>query len=156
MKIFGTTGKMDDSQSPYDRTVTRDLPIRSMLPFCVDVKLCSDTDTDDRMRRFYEITHESGTPFSTNSGDNRKEEEDSRPLPPGWNGDNASEGGENEKSGEESKDMKTNNNFIEWNRKIVHHKSSGRYQKLLNEHNEEMKNGLMSILKEVRNSRNNP
>ena len=60
MKLYGTTGKVDDSAIPYDRSVTKDLPIRPMLPFCVDISMCPNIEIEKRMKRYFQVTHESG------------------------------------------------------------------------------------------------
>merc|ERR1711865_105441 len=50
MKLYGTTGKVDDSAIPYDRSVTKDLPIRPMLPFCVDISMCPNIEKEKRKK----------------------------------------------------------------------------------------------------------
>ena len=81
MKIYGTNGNVDDSAAPFDHSMTRDLSIRPHLPFCVDISLCTSEETAQRMRRYFQVTHETGNFYQQQGGESG---ESTPPLPPGW------------------------------------------------------------------------
>ena len=94
-QVFGVTGKLDGdeggSQTPLDRSVTRDLRVRPFLPFCVDVSLCPSQQSNDRMQRYFEITHEQGSSIAAATTTETRPMRNA-PSPPGWSAGAAGSG----------------------------------------------------------------
>ena len=156
MKIYGTNGNVDDSAAPFDHSMTRDLSIRPHLPFCVDISLCTSEETAQRMRRYFQVTHETGNFYQQQGGESG---ESTPPLPPGWidvggGGDEtttAEEGGGSAADGGKSK--KTINKkqmFLEWNEQIIQHKSSGGHKRAAEAYKSHMSHTLLATLDEIK------
>ena len=177
MKLYGTTGKVDDSAIPYDRSVTKDLPIRPMLPFCVDISMCPNIEIEKRMKRYFQVTHESGNPYENEKEEKKEGEKDASkssgfPMPPGWSSGDASSsvastkddvggaaaGGSKGAGSENAGDDKESTSkgpaggeitLIEWNKHMIHHKSSGLHARAMARHRKMMKRETMSILENI-------
>jgi len=131
------------------------------------------------MNRFYQVTHETSNAFSTTQEGSSSTDAENRPLPPGWvagdkKGAAAPAGGADFRfgaGGASTKDVKSaksakgakgaqgakdasrkSTEFLEWNRKMITHKSSGYHAKISKKYKEHVKNDALATLEAVRKS----
>merc|ERR1711865_1331043 len=145
MKLYGTTGKVDDSAIPYDRSVTKDLPIRPMLPFCVDISMCPNIEIEKRMKRYFQVTHESGDASSSVASTKDDVGGAAAGGSKGAGSENAGDDKESTSKGPAGGEI----TLIEWNKHMIHHKSSGLHARAMARHRKMMKRETMSILENI-------